>query len=310
MTSPLGKTLNLVRRGRESARNAPFRLALPVLIFISVALLGLSKLEHRLVEDMRWRIAELVTPALSAALGPLSSFKWAGQHVTDYFSLVEELDRLRDENQRLRGWEWRAKELERKLADLSAVARAVEAKGIPFVTARVVANSSSAFVRSVMINAGREQNIKSGYPVLNGDGLVGRIVETGSTAARVLLLTDQQSRIPVFVGSRNLNAVVAGDNGAMPRLVNLPSDAEIAAGEEVATSGIGGLFPRGLRIGTVTGEKGSYRVQVHANLDTIEYLSVLFYDTPALGLVNGEEGVRGADARGVLGRRSIEGGRR
>lgn len=293
--------LNLMRRGMSGAGLGPFRLALPVLIFLSVALLGLSKLEHRLIKDMRWRIAELVTPALSAALGPLSSIRWAGQHVTDYFSLVEELDRLRDENQRLRGWEWRSKELERKLADLSALARAVESRPVPFVTARVVANSSGAFVRSAMINAGTDQSIKSGYPALNGDGLVGRIVETGGGAARVLLLTDQSSRIPVHVGARGINAIVAGDNGAMPKLINYPAEAGIAAGDEVATSGIGGLFPRGLRIGVVEGEKGSYRVRPHANLDTIEFLSVLFYESPTLGLINGETpAVRGADARGAL----------
>lgn len=299
--------LNLMRRGGDYRGGLQFRLALPILLFVSVAMLGLSRLDHPLVKQMRWHIAEVMTPFLSAAMVPLSSIKWVGQHITDYFGLVEELDRSRDEAQRLRGWEWRAKELERKLGDLSAVARVVEDPALPFVTARVIANSSGAFVRSAMINAGAEQNIRPGYPVLNGDGLVGRVVDTGRSAARVLLLTDLNSRIPVHVGAKAVRAILSGDNGPLPRLSNFAADSEIAAGDEVSTSGIGGLFPRGLRIGVVTGDKTALRVEPHARLDTLEYLSVLFYESSALELINGEAPVKGADARSRM--QSLDGSR-
>ena len=136
-----------------------------------------------------------------------------------------------------------------------------------------------------MIDAGHEQNVKTGYPVINADGLVGRVVETGAASARVLLSTDLNSRIPVVVGPDGVRAILAGDNGPRPRLIYLPQNAKIAAGDDVATSGTGGLYPRGLRIGKVTGDALLPRVDLRAKLDGLEYLSVLFFDDPARGLL-------------------------
>jgi rod shape-determining protein MreC len=79
--------------------------------------------------------------------------------------------------------------------------------------------------------------------------------------------------------------VLAGDNGSEPRLLFLPSEARIAIGDDVATSGTGGLFPRGLRIGTVTGSLSSPRVKLRARLDELEYLSVLFFENPELDIM-------------------------
>lgn len=266
---------------------------LPVLLFLSVALLILSRLDHGYISGVRWQITEIMSPVLRAIMVPLQPLRDAGKSVGSAWSMASELERLRNENQQLKGWEWRARELERKLADLGAAAQTARDTEIGFVTARVIANSSGAFVRSAMVNVGELQKVRAGYPVLSGDGLVGRVVDTGSNAARVLLLTDAQSRIPVYVGPDAMRAVLAGDNGPHPRLEFLAPDQAVTAGDEVATSGIGGVFPRGLRIGTVAEATDRPSVTPHANLDTVEYLSVLFYDSPALELIAPEMGLSG-----------------
>lgn len=268
-------------RGRVSA-------ALPMFLVLSIGLMALSRIDHPAIREIRWRIAEIMTPVLSTILVPLEPLRWFGQHIPDFLSMSRELDALRDENQRLKGWEWRAHELERKIEELSSLQRVVRDPAIEFVTVRVVANSSGAFVRSAMINGGTDQRLRAGYPVMSGDGLVGRVVETGSTAARVLFLTDFNSRIPVIAGSNGARAILIGDNGPAPRLDYLAPDAGIKAGDEVATSGIGGLFPRGLRIGTVIETPRGLRVRPHANLDRVEYLSVLFYASPQLDFAGSE----------------------
>ena len=152
------------------------------------------------------------------------------------------------------------------------------------MTGRVIADAKGPFARSVLLNAGREQRLKAGYPVVSGDGLVGRILETGARASRVLLLTDLNSRIPVLIGERGMRGVLMGDNGAKPAIARLPEPAEIASGDEVVTSGVGGLFPRGLRIGSVVEENGSFRVLLHARLDELDHVSVLFFESAALEL--------------------------
>lgn len=257
----------------------------PILMFVSIGLLVLSRLDHGYIDHVRWRAAELMRPLLSAILVPLEPFRNLARTASQYAGLAAEAERLRNENQALKGWEWRARELERRLGELEAASNTARDSALPFITARVISNSSSAFVRSVLINAGREQDVKIGYPVLGADGFVGRIVDTGFSTARVMLLTDAQSRIPVLVGRKPVHAVLAGNNGPRPRLIFYPSSPEIALGDDVSTSGVGGLFPRGLRIGTIATIGDVIEVHLHADPDTIEYVSLLFYVSPELEIL-------------------------
>ncbi|MGQ0457013.1 MAG: rod shape-determining protein MreC [Hyphomicrobium sp.] len=288
--------MNLTRRGVDAGAGRRIRLALPFLMFVSVGLLVLSRLNHTAIVDVRGRISAVLSPALEAASAPLSPLRNVGRQVATQVRLAEDLQHLKTENQKLSSWEWRARELERKLADLERLARVMPEARIDFVTSRVIADSSGAFVRSVLIDAGRARNVKSGYPVINADGLVGRVIEAGEGSARVLLATDLNCRIPVVVGASGARAILAGDSGPSPRLIFLAQDAKIAIGDDVATSGAGGLFPRGLRIGKVTGDPAHPHVDLRANLDQLEYVSVLFYDEAGVG-------TPGSKRAGLLDRR-------
>ncbi len=259
-----------------------------VLLFLSLGFLAMSRIGHPAVQNSRQALAEFVSPALQAIALPLAPLRRLGRQIATYASAGDEINRLRDEVQKLKGWESRAHELERRLADLGILARVVEDPGFEFVTGRVIADAKGPFARSVLLNAGREQRLKAGYPVVSGDGLIGRVLDTGTRAARVLLLSDLNSRIPVLIGERGTRGVLIGDNGPQPALAHLPENAAIAIGDEVVTSGVGGLFPRGLRIGAVVDDGGAFRVALHARLDELDHVSVLFFESPALDLA-GEE---------------------
>jgi rod shape-determining protein MreC len=271
----------LRRRPAEAAASRPQTggLLVPSLLFASVALLVLSRLDHGYIAGARVAIADAVSPALRTIMIPLEPLRSAAIGLA--LERVDDLDQLANENQRLKGWEARAKDLERQLAELGAVAKTARDGDMPFVTARVMATSSGPFVRSAMINAGEGEKLKAGYPVLAGDGLAARVAVVGSGVSRLLLITDADSRIPVFVGERAVRAILAGDNGPSPRLQFLAPDGQVKPGDEVVTSGIGGLFPRGLRIGTVAEAGDRPAVSVHADLDRLEYVSILFYEPGA-----------------------------
>jgi rod shape-determining protein MreC len=268
-----------------------------VSIFVSIALLALSRLEHPAVAQLRWHVAEFETPVLALGGGIIERLRHTWRTISSMMDLSQEVERLKDENQRLKNWEWRAKESERKLAELASLSAVVKEQPVGFVTSRVIANSGGPFARSALINAGRQQNIRTGYPVLSSAGLVGRIVEAGERAAEVLLLTDLNSRIPVSVGANGVRAVLVGDNSAFPRLAYLAPEAVISPGDEVSTSGVGGLFPRGLRIGVVVVERGSLVVRPHSALDSLEYVSVLYVETASTGLTDGTVAPLGKEAR-------------
>ena len=290
MTRLKDDSLNLVRGGVKAQRKAELRALFPILIAVSMGLLLLSRLNHSALANARWRLAETLSPVLEAAMVPLQPVRTIRRQIAAQVDMTSELERLKPDNQKLSNWAWRARELERKPADLESLSRTVSAPVLDFVTSRVIADSSGAFVRSVMIDAGRGESVRTGFPVVNGDGLVGRVVETGAHTARVLLLTDLNSRIPVVIGNNNVRAIMAGDNGPEPRLIYQPQDSRISIGDEVATSGTGGLFPRGLRIGVVTGDAKAPRVKLRASLDGLEYVSILFFEDPSLGLLGEGEG--------------------
>jgi rod shape-determining protein MreC len=269
------------------------------LVFVSLALLFLSRLQHAQVTGLRLQLAELMAPALKAALVPLEPVRRVRLQVARFLEQATELDRLRVENERLNAWEWRARELERKVEQLEDLARVVAAPAVPFVTTRIVADSSGPFVQSAMLGIGRDNGMKTGFPVINRSGLVGRLVETGARVSRVLLVTDISSRIPVQIGptrrepiqsgpvrpeQATTRAILAGDNGPLPKLNHMEADARIEIGDEVFTSGLGGMFPRGQRIGRVVHDGVGFRVKPHAQLSDLDFVSVLLFESLAANI--------------------------
>jgi rod shape-determining protein MreC len=275
------------------------------LVFVSIALLVLSKLQHPFTKEVRAQIENFMAPVLTAAVVPLTPVRRVIARVTAYTDLYAELDRLKDENQRMKGWEWKARELERKYSQLGKLAHVVEEPGLEHVAARVVADSRGPFVRSAMVSLGRDQGLKPGFPVISADGLVGRVTETGRGVSRILLLTDINSRIPVFVGRNSVRALMVGDNGASPKLTYAASSGGTGGfevGDEVSTSGVGGLFPRGLRIGIVAEQGGKLVVVPHARLDELNYVSVLLFESPTLELADADRQPGREPRRSVAGR--------
>jgi rod shape-determining protein MreC len=258
-------------RGHSGAAIVSFSLA-------AVALLALSRLDHSLVRGVRVLLADAATPALAAVLVPLRPVQNAVRTVGNLMDAREEADRLREENQRLKGWEARAREMERRLADVETLVKIVPEQPLAFRTARVVADTGGPFIKIALIDAGRDAGFRSGYPAVNADGLVGRLISTAPRSSRLLLLNDLNSRVPVYIGAKSVRAVMAGDQGPYPKLAHIPLDAKIEVGDEVVTSGVGGVFPRGLRIGTVVDTGDQLRVELHARLDRLEYVSVLLFD--------------------------------
>ncbi len=274
----------------DELRAPRFGLLLVVLVLVSVALLVLSRLEHSYVRLLRASITETLSPVLAALQVPLEPVRWLARQTTMHLELAEDYERLKREAQEAESWKWRVRDLERQIADLARLNKVALEPVMPFITARVVATSTGAFAESAVVSAGRAHGVRTGYPVVSGDGLVGRIVETGEQSSRVLLLTDPMSRIPVHVGALGVRAVMTGDNGPLPRLLHLSERASVAAGEAVFTSGVGGLFPRGLRIGEVADTEHGVAVKLRADLAGLDYLSILFFETPLLELTDRTRG--------------------
>ena len=113
---------------------------------------------------------------------------------------------------------------------------------------------------------------------VNERGLAGRVIDVGRRSARILLLTDFNSRIPVMVEPSRDQAILAGDNGREPGLVFLPLNPRLSVGDRVVTSGRGGVLPPGLEIGVVSAI-GDQKVTVTplVDWDRLAYVRLLNY---------------------------------
>ena len=268
--------------GPRRSWRAPGELLNFSLFFLCAVLLVLSRISHDAVVDVRDRFVDLTAPLLEAASTPAIMSRHALARVRSYLAVAEEMDRLKAENAQLRQWEWRAKLLERNVAHLRSLLNAVDEPALHHISGSVIADARGPFLRSALINLGRDHGVRVGYAVINGEGLVGRTVDAGASVSRVLLLNDLNSRIPVLVGRGGVRAVASGDNGAELRLDFIPDGAKLYSGDEVYTSGSDGVLPRGLRVGAVTGSAGAYKVRPHAELSSLDVVSVLYFDTPSL----------------------------
>ena len=259
------------------------RVALPLFLLASAAVIVLGKADQTLFESLRASAADVAAPALAAFSRPVDSLSRLVNGAKDWVAVYRENARLNDENARLLQWQSAALNLEAENKRLRELLRLVPAGAVSYVSARVIANSGGAFVRSLMLDAGRRDGVKRGQAVETGVGLVGRVTEAGERSARVLLITDLNSSIPVFVeGRREVRAILSGDNSERPYLRFFPANSELRIGDRIVTSGIGGLFPPRLPVGVVAGFDGKLpRVEPYADASQAAYLRVVDYGVAA-----------------------------
>ncbi len=156
--------------------------------------------------------------------------------------------------------------------------------------ANVIAGETSAYVRYITINRGSRDGIRVGMPVVGGGlALVGRVAEVDDFSAKVQLLTDPSSFINVRLLKTRASGTVAGSDEGRLILQNVLQTEAIQPGDAVVTSGLGGLLPRGLVVGTVDTVLSSdvetlqsATVRPAVNFDTLEVVLVLTQIPPAL----------------------------
>ena len=120
-----------------------------------------------------------------------------------------------------------------------------------FLAARVVGKDATNWFKTVLIDRGSLAGIRRTLPVVAPDGLVGRVVEVTPTAAKVQLITDPVSAAGGLIQRTRVIGIVSGSLGAGLKVRYLPLMADIAIGDEVVTSGMGGVFPKGIPLGRV-----------------------------------------------------------
>ena len=259
-------------------RQALAKLTLPVLIAVAFGLMLVGKADTVIAERARMALADALAPVFGMIAEPIASVQRVMDDARGLFDIRAENERLKQENENLRRWQAVAMALDAENATLKANLRWVPDPAPSYITARVVADAGGVYARAVLLSLGPNHGISKGQIALDERGLVGRVTEVGTRSARVLLLTDMNSRIPVTLENSRARAILVGNNGARPRLMYWPEGVMPAEGERVVTSAEAGAFPAGLPVGTVHFTASNVpEVETAARLDRLEVVRIFNY---------------------------------
>ncbi|HEY0205241.1 MAG TPA: rod shape-determining protein MreC [Acetobacteraceae bacterium] len=283
-------------------RQALARLTLPVLIAASLGLMLLGKADAGLTERSRMALADALAPIFAVVTEPVATVYRMAASAEGLVDVRADNARLKAENEQLRRWHAVALALDAENAQLKANLRWVPDPAPSYVTARVVADAGGVYARAVLLSVGPNHALTKGQIALDESGLVGRITELGNRSARVLLITDMNSRIPVTLEGSRARAILEGTNNARPRLVHWPEGVMPVEGERVVTSAEAGAFPAGLPVGVVHySASNAAEVAPAAKLDQLEIVRI--FDYGLRGVTPPESAARPADGRAADRRR-------
>ena len=254
------------------------RAVIAAMVLVAVALLVMGARGSSRIADLRIQLNEWFAPVMETVTLPVRGVRNLMADKAALVNAYEENKTLREQNDTLKQWQSVAQSLKAENENLRKLAGYRPVEGVEYVTAQVIAQSPDAYAGTLMINAGSDQGLHALLPVIDSDGLVGRLVEVGETTSRVLLLSDAISRVPVVTATSRRQAILAGTGEELLRLNFVAGDSKtIQLGEAVMTTAQGGLIPESVMVGTVfrRDSNGTLLVKPVRPLAQSEYVRVM-----------------------------------
>ena len=259
----------LLQRGAKQK----FSLFVLILLSLSIFALDISKLKpikilRSLLNDGVYRIS-----AISS-----SPIKFSGT-VKDFFIthifVYKENRKLKTELEELKNKDFQTLYLQTANKRLQDIIQLEKKSAFTTIAAKVILDKNSPYLNSVIINRGSSSRIKLGMPVLSEGNLVGRVVEVNFLSARILLLNDLNSKIPVMISPKGSQAILSGRGEDKPKLEYLPEKFELSDKNLVFTSGKDGIFFEGIPVGNVIFEDNKIKVKLFSDPNQVSFVNVI-----------------------------------
>ena len=288
-------------------RGPSLQLRLFLAVIISVAAI-VADSRFGVFTHVRVYLSSLVSPLQYIANAPGTLLDTMSTQVQTRSSLIEQTKQQEQQLFTLRSRLLKLDQLEHENQRLRELLGSPVHKESRKMVAELLSVDSDPFSHQVLINKGALDGVYNGQPVINDQGVVGQVLHVGSTTSRVLLITDSSHGIPVRVLRNDLRAIASG-SGELDKLElrNLPRNTDVQVGDLLVTSGLGGRFPEGYPVATVTRSdyvEGKPFAQVEAKplveLDRLRYLLLLWTDKkPEVHDEDGEQTAPAASAAGA-----------
>ncbi|QXB94097.1 MULTISPECIES: rod shape-determining protein MreC [Aeromonas] len=266
-------------------RGPSLQLRLFLAVIISVAAI-VADSRFGVFSHVRVYLSSLVSPLQYIANTPGTLLDTMSTQVQTRADLIEQTKQQEQQLFTLRSRLLKMDQLEHENQRLRELLGSPVHKESRKMVAELLSVDSDPFSHQVLINKGALDGVYNGQPVINDQGVVGQVLHVGSTTSRVLLITDSSHGIPVRVLRNDLRAIASG-SGELDKLElrNLPRNTDVQVGDLLVTSGLGGRFPEGYPVATVTRSdyvEGKPFAQIEAKplvaLDRLRYLLLLWTD--------------------------------
>jgi rod shape-determining protein MreC len=250
--------------------------------FPAVILLGfilLLMFSHKIIGfnmQLSVRLNDMLMPLIYFPTVILEKISSISQVVEDIAHVYQENTKLKQQNQFLQQENQFAKHANVENIQLRKLLNFVQEKQFIPITARVILSNAGPYMHMVTIDAGQNYHITKGQVVINSTGLVGRVIEVGKRSARVLLMTDINSRVPALTLESREAGLAFGNNSKKMNMLYLPKHNRVQVGEKVVTTGDNEFFPPGLIIGTVVAvDNNNVAIESNMQINNLDYVSVL-----------------------------------
>ena len=259
----------LLQRGAKQKFSLFVLILLSSLIFaLDVSALKPIKILRSLLNDGVYRIS-----AISS-----SPIKFSGT-VKDFFIthifVYKENRKLKTELEELKNKDFQTLYLQTANKRLQDIIQLEKKSAFTTIAAKVILDKNSPYLNSVIINRGSSSRIKLGMPVLSEGNLVGRVVEVNFLSARILLLNDLNSKIPVMISPKGSQAILSGRGEDKPKLEYLPEKFELSDKNLVFTSGKDGIFFEGIPVGNAVSEGNKIKVKLFSDPNQVSFVNVI-----------------------------------
>lgn len=252
------------------------RFSLIALLFFSITLIVLGKYNFVGINYLKATINEVVYRSSYIVSIPEKYAALSYNTVRNHFMLYEDYNIVKEKLKKIESQKHNIdfliaenQKLKKTLEDVSYSSNEQLAK--------VLIDKQSPFLRSIIINKGTKHNVTKGMTVLNDNYLVGKVVEVNFLTARVLLLSDLNSKTPVTIEPGSIQAILSGtgkNNGIIQySKENLP----INTGSIVFTSGAGGLFKEGIPIGKISEINNKKIINFFSDFSQLGFVKVVLY---------------------------------
>ena len=254
------------------------KFSLIALILLTVTILTLGKFNFKAVDYLKISLKEVAYRSSFIVSVPENLVKDFYQKTKIHFSIYDENIQLKKD---LKKELSKSYSIEFILAENKRLKETIDDLDYfsDEIVGKVLLDKKSPFLQSVIVNKGSKDKVTIGMAVLDGDYLVGKVVDVTYSTARILLLTDLNSKIPVDILPNNIKSILSGKGEESGIIQYIKNESIIENQSKVFTSGAGGIFKPGIAIGEISKKTGSLDLNVnfYSDFSQLRFVKLVLY---------------------------------